>query len=408
MRRFFTSFTLVAVAVAAFSSASFAAKKATSYVVTNDDNAGVANTSTVFTISGNSLTNPQVVSTGGLGLGGGYFGLPRASVAHSLKYGNCAYIADADSGDVAGIDLDTLTVTGNFHGGSGDSGAEYGIGLTAKVNYVYANFTASETVATFTEHAGCILKYVSSIGPVTGEGGGIIDGFEAHLGRLVATFADGSIGSWDVSHGVPSPNGEPTDLQYSTGFNSNEGIPVSADITKDGKYAIFADINAEGGTVELEVSAIGSNGLGTTVNYTGLGSCDTGECYNQSLRLSPDETLVYTSSDVSGLLTAVFFDSSTGVLSGGCTSAEFKNFGSDYFYAAGVTTQSTGTGTNVYVAESGGAQGFNAVAIIDVTSSKKANGKTSCTLTEDASSPANDSASTNYVFAVAASPARPF
>jgi hypothetical protein len=408
MRRFFTSLTLVAVAVAALTSASYASKKGTSYVLVNDDNAGAANTVSVYTISGNTLTYEGVISTGGEGLGGGYFGLPRIQVAHSLKYGNCAYAADADTGDIAGINLDTLTVTGNFHGGSGDSGELYGIGLTAKVNYLYANFTASETIATFTEQAGCILKYKSSFGPVAGLNGGIIDGWDAHLGRLVATFADGSIGSWNVSAGVPSPQGEPTDLQLSTGYSANEGIPVAADISLDGKYAIFADINEEGTTVELEVSAIGSNGLGATVNYTGLGTCDTGECYNQVVRFSPDMTLAYTSSDVSGLLTAVYFDASTGVLSGGCTSGEFKNFETDYFYAAGLSTQSTGTGSNVYVSESGGAQGFNATAIIDVTSSKHANGKSSCTLAEDPSSPAVDNNSTGFALSNAASPARPF
>jgi len=403
MKRFFTSLTLVAVAVAALSTASYAGKKGTSYVLTNDDNGGGANTVTVYTISGNTLTETGTISTGGLGLGGGYFGLPRVSVAHSLKYGNCAYVADADSSDIAGIDLNTMTVTGNFTGGSGDSGALYGIGLTAKVNYVYANFTASETVATFTEQPGCKLKYKSSLGPVAGLNGGIIDGFEAHLGRLVATFADGSIGSWNVSAGIPSPNGTPTDLQLSTGYSANSGIPVSADISKDGKWAIFADINAGGGTTELEVSPITSNGLGATVNYTGLGSCNNGTCYNQVVRFSPDMSLAYTSADINGTVTGVFFNNSTGVLSGGCTSGEFKGFGSSYFYAAGLGTQSTGTGSNVYVAESGGAQGFNAIAIVDVTS----NGS-SCTLAEDSSSPATDGNSTGFMLSDAVSPARPF
>ena len=77
MRRFFTSLTLVAVAVAALTSASYASKKGTSYVLVNDDNAGAANTVSVYTISGNTLTYEGVISTGGEGLGGGYFGYNR-------------------------------------------------------------------------------------------------------------------------------------------------------------------------------------------------------------------------------------------------------------------------------------------------------------------------------------------
>jgi len=403
MKRFFTSLTLVAVAVAALTTASYAGKKGTSYVLVNDDNAGAANTISVFTVSGNTLTGPTTISTGGLGLGGGYFGLPRVSVAHSMKYGNCVYVADADSSDIAGIDMSSMKVTGNFTGGSGDNGASLGIGLTAKVNYVYANFTASETIATFTEQPGCILKYKSSFGPVSGLNGGIIDGWEAHLGRLVATFADGSIGSWDVSHGVPSPQGEPTDLQLSTGYSSHSGIPVAADISQDGKWAVFADINAGQGTTELEVSAIGSNGLGATVDYPSLGTCSTADCYNQVVRFSPDMTLAYTSGDIVGSVTAAYFNTSTGVFGASCTSGTFKNFGSDYFYAAGIATQSTGTGSNVYVNESGGAQGFNAVAIVDVTSKNGA-----CTLQEDSSSPALDNNSSGFALSDGGSPSRPW
>lgn len=404
MKRLSTLLVAVAV-VAALSSASYAANN---YVITNDDNSGAANTATVYTISGNTLTLKTTISTGGTGFGGGYFGLPRASVAHSLKYGNCAYIADADSGDIAGINLATLTVTGNFKGGPNDSGASLGIGLTAKVNYLYANYSASETIGTFTEQPGCILKYKSSIGPVFGMNGGIIDGFEAHFGRLVAAFADGSIGSWDVSHGVPTPNGEPTDLQLSVGYSANTGIPVAADISADGKYAVFADINDGGGTTELEVYQLGSAGLSNGVNYTGLGTCSNGECYNQYVRFSPDMTVVYTSLDIDGQVTAAFFNATNGTIGASCTSGTFKNFETDYFYAAALSTQSTGNGSNVYVAESGGAQGFNAVAIVDVTTSKKANGKSSCTLAEDSSSPALDNNSTGFMLSLTASPARPF
>jgi hypothetical protein len=140
------------------------------------------------------------------------------------------------------------------------------------------------------------------------------------------------------------------------------------------------------------------------VNYPSLGTCSNGVCYNQGVRLSPDESLIYTSLDVTGQLTGAFFDKSTGVIGSSCTSGVFKNFGNPYFFASNLATKRTpGTGSPVYVAESGGGPGANAVAIIDVTSSNGA-----CTLTEDSSSPALDNNATGFMLSLTANPARKY
>jgi len=390
MRRFFTTLVLVT-AVIALCSTSFAASN--HYLVTNDDNAFAPNTASVFTISGTTLTLKTAVSTGGQGFGGGYFADNRASVAHSMKYGNCLYVSDAGTNDIAGIDLNTLTVTGLFTGSSGDNGQSLGIGLTTKVNYLYANYTASETIATFTEHAGCILKFLGDIGPTAGLNGGALAGLQAHLGVMVGAFADGSYQSWNVSKGMPVSN---NDLQLSAGFGQFGCVDTGVDVTADAKWAIFGAACA---TPIVEVAPISSSGVGaSTVTAVGSG------INSNNVWLSPDESIIYVSNNSSGQATGVLFNKSTGQLGATCTSGVFKNFGTDYFFTAGeVTRDTTGNGGQLYVAESGGAQGFNAVAIVDVTT-----GGGSCTLAEDSSSPALDTAATSFMLSVAANPARKF
>jgi hypothetical protein len=116
----FSKPTMVIMALIAFSVISVCAlaQTPTHYVVTNDDQAS-GNTATIYQAGGSGgLTQVKVVSTGGTGLGGGYFATGRVGVQHDGR-GQCFYVSNAVSGEITTIDANSLNKVGNFTAGSG-------------------------------------------------------------------------------------------------------------------------------------------------------------------------------------------------------------------------------------------------------------------------------------------------
>lgn len=342
------------------------------YLITNDD-AGFSNSVSFFTIGANGLLQfEKQVLTGGGGIAGGYFSSYRVAVLNSGTQ-PCVYASNASSGDIVGIDVNTLTVGGSASGSPTDSGSANGIGLALNGQYLYAGFTGSNTIATFQVQAGCTLTFINDV-TVAGLQGGFIDGMAVHGNIMVVTYGDGSIESFDLSGGTPVSNG---DEQNSTGYNKMQGAsyPNGVEITKDGHYALFGDTST---AMVVEVSDIQTGKLGTTVVYN-LGSA----INSSNILLSPDETLLYISNTEGDTITAAFFDSSTGKLSPGCTSGKLRGYGPAWSYTAELALGSnTGTGNTVYVAEFGAP---SYVGMVAVSSTGAA-----CTLTELPQSPAVD------------------
>jgi len=352
---------------------------AISYLITNDDlplKVGV-DAGTFFTIaSGGALQNPNRISLGGSGGGGGYFTAGRVSVLQSSAQA-CAYLSMGGAAEVAALDINALQDVGNFTAASTDIGADNGIGLVNNGTYLYASFSTSNTLATFAIMPGCALNFLGDISPI-GKHLGNLKGMAVHSNTMVLTYGDGSIESFNVSAGIPVSNG---DLQNATGYTTSR-FPVGVDITQDGHYAIFGDMATYS---TIEVSDISSGKLTKTILYN-VGTA--GNSVN--IFLSPDETLLYIANTGSGKVTAAFFDPTTGKVSLGCTSATLKGFDNKWiFMASPVTALNSGTGSVLYVAEFGSSSG---IALVDVTSS---GGK--CTLTEATGSPVVDPNSTSLL-----------
>ncbi len=127
----------------------------------------------------------------------------------------------------------------------GDSGIPDGIGMAVSGNYLYAGYGDSQSIAVFSTSPGCGLTYLQSL-PAAGKNGGSPTGIAVRNNILVVSYGDGSVQSFDVTHGIPVPN---HDLQNSRGFagpvpgiNSPLGnIPNGVDISQDGRWAIFGD-----------------------------------------------------------------------------------------------------------------------------------------------------------------------
>ena len=345
------------------------------YLVTNDDVAPFFFSGVSFYIIGQGglLKFSKEVQTGGSGAGGGYFGSNRIAVLNSGT-NQCIYASNGFTGDIVGIDVNTLAVGGSAFGSSSDAGTSNGIGLAINGQYIYASYSDSNTIGTFQIQSGCSLSFVNDVS-VVGLQSGIVDGMAVHGNLLIATYGDGSIESFDISNGTPVSNG---DKQNSTAATSSvfASYPTSVKITKDGHFALFGDTSTSN---IVEVSDLSSGHLGTTViNNLGL------NINSSSILLSPDESLLYIANTQGDKVSAAFFNSSTGRLTLGCSSGNLRGYVGGWSYLAGLALSSnSGLGGALYVAEFGST---SAIATINVTSSNS-----QCTLTENSKSPIADS-----------------
>src|SRR5258708_9270260 len=119
--------------------ASFAVNNSVRYVITNDDVGNGRNSVTFYRVGGSvsapTLTRTAVVETGGMGLGTGF-----ASANGLLidQQGQCAYVANSGSADVASIDLPNQTAVGEFPGSWQDIRGLHGAGLAMNSQLVFS------------------------------------------------------------------------------------------------------------------------------------------------------------------------------------------------------------------------------------------------------------------------------
>jgi hypothetical protein len=351
----------------------------TRYLFTNNDDSQ-GNSSTVYTLSASgNLTKPILINTSGFGWDGlGSVATNKINVTHDAN-GDCAFLSEYVSvngtahPDVAAISVSTLTGVGNFQGSASDQVQNSGMGLATNKNYVYSNFTGSQTIGTYKRLPSCQLQFVQDIS-AKGLSGSSIVAMKATQNILVVTYGDGSIESFDIAGGVPVANG---DLQYSTGHATGDA-PQGVDVTADGHYALFGD-SSNRNTPTIEVSDLSSGKLAPTVVYTPNGASSSAGLV---VWLSPDESLLYMSDFSSGQVSAAVFDKATGVISSGCTSAVLNGQGRLWSFVAGLATASrSGTGGVLYVAEPD-----TRIGVVRVTGSGSG-----CGFSESASSPVLDS-----------------
>ncbi len=332
-----------------------------------------------------TLTPVDQIYTDGYGSYGGFFGTPRVASAPDVNT-NCVYVSNSGDNTISPFALNSQSFVGTYSGSLTDSGIPDGIGMAVSGSYLYAGYGDSQSIGVFSTSSGCGLTFLQDV-PAAGKNGGSPTGIAVRNNILVVSYGDGSMQSFDVTHGIPTPN---NDLQNARGFsgpvtglNSPLGnIPNGVDISQDGRWAIFGDTS----TLSLvEVSSLitfAHTQLAPSIpNYTLGTSVDAGDVH-----LSPDGTLLYMVNNESGTVTAAFFNTATGRLTKGCTSAPLRNFNFLPWYGQIATRDTTGTGKVLYVAEFGryvDEQGPpSAVGMLTVA----VNGN-SCTLTEAPSSP---------------------
>ena len=352
------------------------------YVLTNDDN--VYQSSVSFYVAGGTqgaptLTFDHSVNTQGQGIAGGLFGTPRINLLPDAS-AHCIYASNAASGDISAVDITTNQLAGRFAASPSDAGDASGIGIALNANYLYAGYTTSKTIATFSILPGCQLSFLDDV-PAAGLNGGSVAGMAVRGDILVVAYADGSIESFNIADGLPQSNG---DAQNSTAYlRTGSNFPESVEITQDGHFALFGDSSI---ATEVEVSDISSGRLTTTVQYVVSGGSNVvGTGVNSgTLRLSPDETMIFMGNNDGGSVSAAFFDKNTGKVRGGCTSRPLAGFYNPWSFVGSIATRdTTSTGGVLYVAEFGVGGSF--IGIVNIGSDG-----THCTLTESAASEVPD------------------
>jgi hypothetical protein len=379
--RFFQSWFRSLALVFALLTASAFATNGPPYVVANDDAPFPFPTGVSFFKIG--TTGVPVyqgqVPTGTFGINGGYFGMNRiAMLSNSTQ--QCVYASEANNKDIVGISVTTLAVGGSASGSSTDGGTSNGIGMTLSSSYLYASFSDSNTIGTFSLQAGCGLAFIGDTA-VQGVNGGVINAMAIHGTMLIASFTDGSIESFDISGGTPVSN---NDLQSSTAtvFSLGATFANSIDITSDGHFAIFGDTST---SLSVEISDISSGRLTRTRTYQSTASIS-----SSNVMLSPDETMLYVVNTQGASVTALFFNKTKGTLSAGCTSPPLTGQSANWSYlASAALINQTGNGGGVYVAEFGGT---SSIAMVALTAQGR-----KCSLQEVSGSPVVDPNSTGLL-----------
>jgi hypothetical protein len=388
---------IFAIAICAYAAVS-AASPVGSFLVTNNDvpkanpPVGTAGSTATFYALGSdgAVTGMTVVATGGIGVGGGDFAYSRIAI---VPQGDdvCVFASNAaPTANIAGISATSLTVTGNFAASSTDTATANGIGLAANASYLYAAFSSSSTIATFSVQSGCLLSFVSDLFEV-GLNNGLVAGMAIHGPTMIVTFGDGSIESFNIAAGAPVSNG---DAENSTG-SAEDHLPNGLDITADGHYAIFGDAST---TTSVEVSDISSGKLTPTLVY------DLGPGWNSSsVRLTPDESMIIVTNNSGGAVTALRFNKVSGKIASGCTSGPLSGFYTSWSYAGAAALQlPTSLGGLIYVPEFG-SNGFSSIGVVQLNSTGK-----SCTLSELSTSPIVDNNDASALLSIGIYPVRPF
>jgi len=148
--------TVIFAVVALFTTVSFAQNSG--HLLINNDNV-TANSADIDTVSATgALKLLKTVSTGGTGLGGGYFGAPRNAIAQNLK---CFWVSDAGSSDIASFEVAGLKKTGNFTNAALNGGT-LGVGLAEAGTYLVTAWAGSSNLAVLKINSDCTLTLVGS------------------------------------------------------------------------------------------------------------------------------------------------------------------------------------------------------------------------------------------------------
>ncbi len=268
MRRMIALFAVVAL----FATVSFAQNSG--HLLINNDNVS-ANTADIDTVSAAGVVKRiATVSTGGTGLGGGYFAAPRNAVAQNFK---CFWVSDAATSDIASFEIPSLKKTGNFTN-SALNGDYLGIGLTQNGNYLVTAWSGSANLAVLKINADCTLTLV---GTPLSQPDNVADVTSAAGGKVVVVSYPNTGGAqaYEVTSagGLNAIGPELVFGNAIAGCSSEGCYPTAQDVTTSGQYWVWGNATLSGAsTLSATLTTSGfTNAALQTYPNSGLANVET-------------------------------------------------------------------------------------------------------------------------------------
>jgi len=237
------------------------------HLLINNDNFN-ANTADIDTVSSSgALARLTTVSTGGTGLGGGYFAAPRTAVGQNFK---CFFVSDGGSNDIAGFAIPSLVkASTNFSNASLNSGG-LGIGLATSPNgkFLYSAWAGSFNIAVLSIASDCSLTLVGS--PVS-EPDEVADITITKDGKALVTSFPNNGGAQayalNASTGAMTALGAALDFNNAVSGCSSEGcFPTGMDVDGTDQFWVFGNATLAGAstlTAKLTLSGFSTAALQT-------------------------------------------------------------------------------------------------------------------------------------------------
>jgi len=268
MRKIIALFAVVAL----FATVSFAQNGG--HLLINNDNA-TANSADIDTVSASgALKLLKTVSTGGTGLGGGYFAAPRNAVAQNFK---CFWVSDAATSDIASFEIPSLKKTGNFTNAA-LNGDYLGIGLTEVGNYLITAWSGSANLAVLKINSDCTLTLVGS--PLSQpDNVADVTTIPGNKGFVVSYPNAGGAQAYAVSStGAMTAIGPELVFVNAVSGCSSEGcFPTAQDVTGNGQFWVWGNATLNGpSTLTATLTSSGfTNAALQTYSSSGLANVET-------------------------------------------------------------------------------------------------------------------------------------
>ncbi len=263
------------------------------YVITNNDVYRAGNSASVFELTGSSLKEIAALNTTGWGIGGGFFGTSAQAIA-TVGSRVCVFIADPGSDDIAAFTATatSASLVGNFNDPTG-SGAYSGIALAVHGSTLYAGYSASVNIGVWAINPNCSLTVANSAAN-TPSWAPVDNLAVSPDGKtLVVTYGYQNADTFAISGTTLTEKGPFATKGYTAGI----------DITKDSKLAVFGDFSCC--YTEFEFLHINSD---STLGVSDFYNESQGGQDSNNVWLSPDQTRLFVSNNVSLSVTTLIFD----------------------------------------------------------------------------------------------------
>jgi 6-phosphogluconolactonase (cycloisomerase 2 family) len=315
--------------------------QAQQYIYTNNNVAGVRNSTTALSVSQKGVVKViKTYPTGGKSAGNGYFAISPITSAR-IRLGNCLFVSNGGDSTIAAYQVDLFNGTlATVHGSpfsDGVTGAQpNGIGLAASSHFLFAGNTNNNSISVLRIGSTCSLKALKKFTSAGSPAGMKV----TPNGNYLIVAYDEKVDSFKID----STTGDLAELGP---FNPH-GAAAGVEISCDGATAYFGDA-----ATNMQVEAFTIHSDGTLQEFDNFTKNEGTGSYN--LLSSVDGKHLYASNTMSNQMTTLSV-ASNGTLSYDGT----VKLNKPGLFALGLATGTDGL--NVFVSEENNPESIGVLA----------------------------------------------